>query len=74
MSQSVMSESLTLRDTKIRNFGVKFQFLKFRKEPVMLSFLVPTEYKSEKSEHPSLQLRENTQEKQQEIAIRNFQI
>ena len=39
-------------------------------KPVMLSFLVP----SEKSERPKLQLRENTQEKQQEIAIRNFQI
>ena len=70
MCQSVMSGSLTLRDTKIRNFGVKFLFLKFRMEPVMLSFLVP----SEKSEHPNLQLRENTQEKQQEIAICNFQI
>ena len=43
-------------------------------EPVMLSFLVPTEKKSEKSEHPNLQLREITQEKQREIAIRNFQI
>ena len=40
----------------------------------MLSFLVPTETQSEKSERPSLQLRENTQEKQQEIAIRNFPI
>ena len=43
-------------------------------EPVMLNFLVPTENKKRKREHPTLQLWENTQEKQQEITIRNFQI
>ena len=41
--QSVISGSLTLRDTKIRDFGVKFLISKFRMEPVMLSFLAPTE-------------------------------
>ena len=41
--QSVISKSLTLRDTNIRDFGVKFYFSKFRMEPVMLSFLATTE-------------------------------
>ena len=53
MCQSVISGSLTLRDTKISDFGVKFLFSKFRREPVMLSFLAPTENtKSEESERP----------------------
>ena len=43
MCQSVISGSLTLRDTKIRNFGVKFLLSKFRMEPVMVSFLAPTQ-------------------------------
>ena len=43
LCQSVISGSLTLRDTKIRDFGVKFYFSKFRMEPVMLSFLATTE-------------------------------
>ena len=43
LCQSVISGSLTLSDTKIRDFGVKFYFSKFRMEPVMLSFLAPTE-------------------------------
>ena len=43
MRQSVISGSLTLSDTKIRDFGVKFYFSKFRMEPVMLSFLATTE-------------------------------
>ena len=43
MCQSVISGSLTLRDTNIRDFGVKFYFSKFRMEPVMLSFLATTE-------------------------------
>ena len=43
MCQSVIFGSLTLRDTKIRNFGVKFYFSKFRMEPVTLSFLATTE-------------------------------
>ena len=43
MCQSVISGSLTLRDTKIRDFGVKFYFSKIRMEPVMLSFLATTE-------------------------------
>ena len=45
MCQSVISGSLTLRDTKIRDFRVKFYFSKFRMEPVMLSFLATTENK-----------------------------
>ena len=53
MCQSVISGSLTLRDMKIRDFGVKFLFSKFLMEPVMLSFLAPTENaKSEESERP----------------------
>ena len=40
----------------------------------MLSFLVQIENRKQKSERPNLQLREITQEKQREIAIRNFQI
>ena len=53
MCQSVISGSLTLRDMKIRDFGVKFLFSKFRMEPVMLSFLAPTENtKSQESERP----------------------
>ena len=44
MCQSVISGgSLTLRDTNIRDFGVKFYFSKIRIEPVMLSFLATTE-------------------------------
>ena len=43
MCQSVISRSLTLRDTNIRDFGVKYYFSKFRMEPVMLSFLATTE-------------------------------
>ena len=43
MCQSVISRSLTLRDTNIRDFGVKFYFSKIRMEPVMLSFLATTE-------------------------------
>ena len=39
----IISGSLTLRDTNIRDFGVKFYFSKFRMEPVMLSFLATTE-------------------------------
>ena len=45
MYQSVISGSLTLRDMKIRDFGVMFYFSKFRMEPVMLSFLATTENK-----------------------------
>ena len=60
MCQSVISGSLTLRDTNIHDFGVKFYFSKFRMEPVMLSFLATTETQNEKSERPNLQLRENT--------------
>ena len=43
MCQSVTSGSLTLRDTKLCDFGVKFYFSKFRMEPAMLSFLATTE-------------------------------
>ena len=43
MCQSVISGNLTLRDTNIRDFGVKFYFSKLRMEPVMLSFLATTE-------------------------------
>ena len=43
MCQSVISGSLTLRDTNIRDFGVQFYFSKVRMESVMLSFLATTE-------------------------------
>ena len=42
MCQSVISRSLTLRDTNIRDFGVRFYFSKTRMEPVTLSFLATT--------------------------------
>ena len=45
MCQSVISGSLSLRDTKIRDFRVTFYFSKFRMEPVMLIFLATTENK-----------------------------
>ena len=41
--QLVISGSLTLRNTKIRGFGMEFYFSKIRMEPVMLSFLATTE-------------------------------
>ena len=53
MWQSVIFGSLTLWDTKIRDFGVKFNFSKFRIEPVMLSFLAATENEKIKSEQPN---------------------
>ena len=43
LCQSVISGSLTLRNTKIRGFGMNFNFSKIRMEPVMLSFLATTE-------------------------------
>ena len=45
MCQSVISGSLTLRNRKIRGFGMKFYFSKIRMKPVMLSFLATTEKK-----------------------------
>ena len=48
MCQSVISGSLTLRNTKIRGFGMKFYFSKIRMEPVMLSFLATTENRKQK--------------------------
>ena len=43
MCQSVMFGSLTLRDTRTLNFGVKFNFFKIRMELVMHGFLATTE-------------------------------
>ena len=43
LCQSVISGSLTFRNTKIRGFGMEFYFSKIRMEPVMLSFLATTE-------------------------------
>ena len=43
MCQSVISRSLTSRDTNISDFGVKFYFSNIRMEPVTLSFLATTE-------------------------------
>ena len=45
MCQSVIFGSLTLREAKKKtlNFGVKFNFSKFRMEPVMHDFLAITE-------------------------------
>ena len=53
MCQSVISGSLTLRNTKIRGFGMEFYFSKIRMEPVMLSFLATTENKKCKKERPN---------------------
>ena len=54
MCKSVISGSLTLRDTNIRDFGVKFYFSKFRMEPVILSFLATTENKNVKKENDKI--------------------
>ena len=43
MCQSVIFGSLTLRNTRALNFGVKFDFSKIRMEPVMHDFLAITE-------------------------------
>ena len=51
MCQSVISGNLTLRDSKIRNFRVKFLFSKFQMEPVMLSFLAPSENSKVKNQN-----------------------
>ena len=51
LCQSVISGSLTLSNTKIRSFGMKFYFSKIRMEPVMLSFLAKTS--NIKSEQPN---------------------
>ena len=41
-----------LEEHEIRNFGRKFNFSKFRMEPVMLSFLAKTEnLRNRRSEH-----------------------
>ena len=74
LCQSVISGSLTLRDTKIRDFRVKFYFSKFRMEPVIISFLAPTENTSEKIRTTDITIAGKYLRKQREIAIRNFQI
>ena len=62
MCQSVISRSLTLRNTKIRGFGMKFYFSKTRMEPVMLSFLEKTEnIKKKNIRTTELKLRESCQ-------------
>ena len=61
LCQSVISGSLTLRNTKIRGFGMKFNFSKIRMEPVMLSFLATTENIKYKIRTAELQLRESCQ-------------
>ena len=51
MCQSVIFGSLTLRGAKkTLDFGVKFNFSKFRMEPVMHDFLAITENQKKKSE------------------------
>ena len=72
MCQSVISGSLTLRNTKLRGFGMKFYFSKIRMEPVMLSFLATTE-NIKKKENDRIDNCGKVTEKQREIAIRNFQ-
>ena len=50
-----------LEEHEICDFGVEFNFSKFRMEPVMLGFLATTENIIKiKSERPNLQLRECT--------------
>ena len=61
LCQSVISGSLTLSNTKIRSFGMKFYFSKIRMEPVMLSFLATTENIKYKIRTTELQLRESCQ-------------
>ena len=73
LCQSLISGSLTLRNTKIRCFGMKFYFSKIRMEPVMLSFLVTTENKKIKRENDRIYNCGKVTEKQRQIAIRNFQ-
>ena len=43
LCQSVIFGNLTLRKTRMLNFGVKFDFSKIRMEPVMHNFLAITE-------------------------------
>ena len=52
MCQSVIFGSLTLRGAKKKtlDFGVKFNFSKFRMEPVMHDFLARTENQKKKLE------------------------
>ena len=57
-----------------RNFGRKFNFSKFRMEPVMLNILATTEnIRKIRSEHPTYN-RGKVPKKQRKMAIRNFQI
>ena len=52
--------------------GVKFNFSKFRIEPVMLSYLAATESEKIKSERPNYNFGKVVRDIQWEIAIRNF--
>ena len=63
-----------LEGHKIRDFRVKFYFSKFRMEPVMLSFLATTENTKRKIRTTKFTNAGKCLRKQQEIAIRNFQI
>ena len=73
MCQSVISRSLTLRDTNIRGFRVKFYFSKIRMEPVMLSFLATTENIKIRNQNDRINnCGKVVKHIQWEIAIRNF--
>ena len=78
MCQSVIFGSLTLREAKKKtlDFGVKFNFSKFRMEPVMHDFLARTENQKKRDQNNfrtiESKTRESRKKKQQEIAIRNF--
>ena len=53
--QSVISGSLTLRDTNIRDFGVKFIFQNFEWSLSCSVFSQQLKTQNEKSERPNLQ-------------------
>ena len=63
-----------LKEHKTRNFGGKFNFSKFRMEPVMLNFLATTEKIRKKDQNIRFTIAGKYLKKQREIAIRNFQI
>ena len=64
-----------LEGYELRNFGRKFNFSKIRIEPVMLNFLARTENLRNREQKNRFTIAgKYLKKKQQEIAIRNFQI
>ena len=64
LCQSVIFGSLTLRKTRMLNYGVNIDFSKIRMEPVMHDFLAITENRKREIRTIELQSRESCQIKQ----------